>query len=171
MTRCLARLSESCSERKGCPSPAMPWFIVSPQKSSLKDIACMQLSRYWAPAYLQCATCCTLMCLPVRKFHRGVPSAPRAQVLRAFYLRLRAMAPAADGAPITTRQLESLIRLTEARARAELRPTATRWKACTLDLHQWRNTVVGSAQNIASASRHAAGSAHLPSRNQRDCCL
>ncbi len=48
------------------------------------------------------------------------------QVLRAFYLKLRAMAPAADGAPITTRQLESLIRLTEARARAELRPTATR---------------------------------------------
>ena len=48
-----------------------------------------------------------------------------AQVLRAFYLELRAKAPAADGAPITTRQLESLIRLTEARARADLRTTAT----------------------------------------------
>ena len=47
-------------------------------------------------------------------------------MLRAFYLELRANAPAADGAPITTRQLESLVRLTEARARADLRATATR---------------------------------------------
>ncbi len=86
----------------------------------------MQLYKCWAPAYPQCAICCILVSLPVRKFHLGVPPAPCVQVLRAFYLKLRAMAPAADGAPITTRQLESLIRLTEARARAELRPTATR---------------------------------------------
>lgn len=57
--------------------------------------------------------------------HAPVPRRS-AQVLRAFYLELRANAPAADGAPITTRQLESLVRLTEARARADLRATATR---------------------------------------------
>ena len=108
----------------------------------------MQLSRYWAPADPQCAVCCIRVCSPARKFHRDAPPAPCAQVLRAFYLKLRAMAPAADGAPITTRQLESLIRLTEARARAELRPTATRWEARALDMHQGRNTVVGSAQRL-----------------------
>ena len=42
------------------------------------------------------------------------------QVLRAFYLDLRAKSAGA-GAPITTRQLEALVRLAEARARADLR--------------------------------------------------
>ena len=46
------------------------------------------------------------------------------QVLQDFYLQLRAK-PQAEGTPITTRQLESLIRLTEARARLELREEAT----------------------------------------------
>ena len=71
-------------------------------------------------------------------------------MLRAFYLELRAKAPAADGAPITTRQLESLIRLTEARARADLRTIATQcasavcgaraWQDCQLiaGVHVWR---------------------------------
>ena len=40
------------------------------------------------------------------------------QVLKAFYLELRAKAMATEGAPITTRQLESLVRLAEARARS-----------------------------------------------------
>ncbi|KAK9824829.1 hypothetical protein WJX81_003431 [Elliptochloris bilobata] len=71
-----------------------------------------------------------------------VISSEAKEVLRAFYLELRAKAPAADGAPITTRQLESLIRLCEARARADLRTVATRadaedvvdlMKACLLD--------------------------------------
>ncbi len=43
------------------------------------------------------------------------------QVLRAFYLDLRAKSAAGGGAPITTRQLEALVRLAEARARADLR--------------------------------------------------
>ena len=44
------------------------------------------------------------------------------QVLKKFYLELRAMAVASEGgAPITTRQLESLVRLAEARARLDLR--------------------------------------------------
>ena len=51
--------------------------------------------------------------------------------LQAFYLRLRADAAApmgggAGGAPITARQLESLVRLAEARARLDLREVVTR---------------------------------------------
>lgn len=46
-------------------------------------------------------------------------------VLQQFYLRLRRGARTQDSTPITTRQLESLIRLCEARARAEMRTTAT----------------------------------------------
>ena len=38
---------------------------------------------------------------------------------------MRQKAAATDGAPITARQLESLIRLAEARARADLREVAT----------------------------------------------
>uniref|UniRef100_A0A3Q3FY03 DNA helicase MCM8 n=1 Tax=Labrus bergylta TaxID=56723 RepID=A0A3Q3FY03_9LABR len=49
-----------------------------------------------------------------------------AQVLQDFYLSLRSQAHSADATPITTRQLESLVRLTEARARLDLRETATK---------------------------------------------
>ncbi|XP_060642071.2 DNA helicase MCM8 isoform X1 [Anolis sagrei] len=49
-----------------------------------------------------------------------------AQVLQQFYLELRQQSQRADGTPITTRQLESLIRLTEARSRLELREKATK---------------------------------------------
>uniref|UniRef100_A0A7N8XH39 DNA helicase MCM8 n=1 Tax=Mastacembelus armatus TaxID=205130 RepID=A0A7N8XH39_9TELE len=49
-----------------------------------------------------------------------------AQILQDFYLSLRSQAHCANSTPITTRQLESLIRLTEARARLELRETATK---------------------------------------------
>ncbi|KAM9847557.1 DNA helicase MCM8 [Aulostomus maculatus] len=52
-----------------------------------------------------------------------------AQTLQNFYLSLRSQSHSADTTPITTRQLESLIRLTEARARLELRETATRGDA------------------------------------------
>ena len=47
--------------------------------------------------------------------------------LKAFYLKLRQQAAGkgAAGAPITARQLESLARLTQARARADLRSVAT----------------------------------------------
>ncbi|XP_023695014.2 DNA helicase MCM8 [Paramormyrops kingsleyae] len=53
-------------------------------------------------------------------------SAEAAQVLQDFYLELRRQNQSADSTPITTRQLESLIRLTEARARLELREVATK---------------------------------------------
>ncbi|KAG8430836.1 hypothetical protein GDO86_019917 [Hymenochirus boettgeri] len=49
-----------------------------------------------------------------------------AQVLQDFYLELRKQNQGIDSTPITTRQLESLIRLTEARARLELRELATK---------------------------------------------
>ncbi|XP_066495222.1 DNA helicase MCM8 isoform X2 [Tiliqua scincoides] len=49
-----------------------------------------------------------------------------AQVLQKFYLELRQQSQRADSTPITTRQLESLIRLTEARSRLELREKATK---------------------------------------------
>ena len=47
-----------------------------------------------------------------------------AEILQTFYLELRSRAPA-DGTPVTARQLESLVRLAEARARLELRTDVT----------------------------------------------
>lgn len=45
--------------------------------------------------------------------------------LQTFYLELRKQHQGTDSTPITTRQLESLIRLTEARAKLELREKCT----------------------------------------------
>uniref|UniRef100_A0A3P8Y912 DNA helicase MCM8 n=1 Tax=Esox lucius TaxID=8010 RepID=A0A3P8Y912_ESOLU len=61
-----------------------------------------------------------------RRYVHPSLSASAAQTLQEFYLSLRSHTHAADATPITTRQLESLIRLTEARARLELRETATK---------------------------------------------
>ncbi|CAN0881363.1 Probable DNA helicase MCM8, partial [Linum grandiflorum] len=49
---------------------------------------------------------------------------PAADILQKFYLQLRG-STSADGIPITARQLESLVRLAEARARVELREEIT----------------------------------------------
>ncbi|KAL2533674.1 minichromosome maintenance 8 [Abeliophyllum distichum] len=46
---------------------------------------------------------------------------PAAEILQKFYLRLRDHNTSSDGTPITARQLESLVRLAEARARVDLR--------------------------------------------------
>lgn len=51
-----------------------------------------------------------------------------AEVLQHFYLELRKHS-SADGSPITARQLESLVRLVEARARLELREEITKQDA------------------------------------------
>jgi len=48
-----------------------------------------------------------------------------ATVLQDFYLELRTKNRTVDSTPITTRQLESMVRLAEARARVELRETVT----------------------------------------------
>lgn len=48
-----------------------------------------------------------------------------AEILQKFYLQLRGHDKSGDGTPITARQLESLVRLVEARARLELREEIT----------------------------------------------
>ncbi|KAH6825683.1 minichromosome maintenance 8 [Perilla frutescens var. hirtella] len=50
---------------------------------------------------------------------------PAAEILQKFYLRLRDHNTSADDTPITARQLESLVRLAEARARVDLREEIT----------------------------------------------
>ncbi|GMI64656.1 minichromosome maintenance 8 [Hibiscus trionum] len=52
-------------------------------------------------------------------------SKPAAEILQKFYLQLRDRSTAGDGTPITARQLESLVRLAQARARVELREEIT----------------------------------------------
>merc|ERR1711969_41859 len=47
------------------------------------------------------------------------------RVLLNFYIQLRRQHQNSDATPITTRQLESLIRLAEARAKLELRQVVT----------------------------------------------
>lgn len=50
---------------------------------------------------------------------------PAAEILQKFYLKLRDHNTSADSTPITARQLESLVRLAEARARLDLREEIT----------------------------------------------
>ncbi|XP_039994442.1 DNA helicase MCM8 [Xiphias gladius] len=61
-----------------------------------------------------------------RQYVHPLLSPEAAQTIQDFYLSLRSQAHSAASTPITTRQLESLIRLTEARARLDLRETATK---------------------------------------------
>ena len=60
-----------------------------------------------------------------RKYVNPRLSSDAANVLQEFYLDLRRNHKGSNCTPITTRQLESLIRLTEARARLELREKAS----------------------------------------------
>ncbi|CAH8529743.1 unnamed protein product [Dicrocoelium dendriticum] len=64
--------------------------------------------------------------LYARKYVMPSLSSEAALTLRDFYLELRRNRHAPDAFPVTLRQLESLVRLTEARARADLREEATR---------------------------------------------
>jgi len=52
-------------------------------------------------------------------------SLPACEVLQSFYLELRSRGSSSDSTPITTRQLESLVRLAQARAKLELRQNVT----------------------------------------------
>ncbi|XP_062518421.1 DNA helicase MCM8-like [Corticium candelabrum] len=61
-----------------------------------------------------------------RRYVHPKLSPEAAGILQSFYLELRQRYHSSDSTPITTRQLESLIRLTEARARIELREVATK---------------------------------------------
>ncbi|XP_033102816.1 DNA helicase MCM8-like [Anneissia japonica] len=60
-----------------------------------------------------------------RKYVHPKLSQDAATVLQNFYLELRKQHNGIDSIPITTRQLESLVRLAEARARLELREKVT----------------------------------------------
>ncbi|CAH2102440.1 unnamed protein product [Euphydryas editha] len=60
-----------------------------------------------------------------RRYVHPKLSKEAANVLQDFYLELRHKHQNNDGAPITTRQLEACIRLTQARARVDLREEAT----------------------------------------------
>lgn len=60
-----------------------------------------------------------------KRFVHPVLTAPAKLVLQDFYLSLRRSHHSQDGTPVTTRQLESLIRLAEARAKVELRNEVT----------------------------------------------
>lgn len=60
-----------------------------------------------------------------RTYVHPVLSKGAKDVLQAFYLELRKGAKEQDSTPVTTRQLESLIRLSEARARSVLRSEVT----------------------------------------------
>nr|CAD7399794.1 unnamed protein product [Timema poppensis] len=62
----------------------------------------------------------------VMALHSGLKHNPEAAaVLQQFYLDLRRQHQSLDSTPITTRQLESLVRLVEARAKLELREEIT----------------------------------------------
>ncbi|KAJ2814606.1 DNA replication licensing factor mcm8 [Coemansia furcata] len=60
-----------------------------------------------------------------RKYVHPRLSPDATKKLKQFYLELRQGHRAIDSTPITTRQLEALVRLAEARARAELREVVT----------------------------------------------
>lgn len=60
-----------------------------------------------------------------RKYCHPKVSPKAVDVLREFYIELRAVRQGDNSIPVTTRQLEAMIRLTQARARAELTDVAT----------------------------------------------
>ena len=60
-----------------------------------------------------------------REYVHPVVGQEAGAVLQEFYLGLRAQHQGGDTVPVTTRQLESLVRLTEARAKMELREEVT----------------------------------------------
>lgn len=63
--------------------------------------------------------------LYARKFCFPTLSADATQVLKDFYGEMRTTSRGIDSVPVTTRQLEALIRMTQARARIELASEAT----------------------------------------------
>lgn len=63
--------------------------------------------------------------LYARRYVAPVLSNDAKEILQDFYLHLRASASPLDGTPVTVRQLESMVRLAEARAKLELRETVT----------------------------------------------
>ncbi len=80
-----------------------------------------------------------------RKYASPVLSEGAKHELQAFYLKLRQQSTSVNSAPITTRQLESMMRLAQGRARCEMREEVTTrdaldvieiMKASLLDIHE-----------------------------------
>ncbi len=59
--------------------------------------------------------------------------------MRDFYISLRENSDSDSTIPVTTRQLESLIRLAQARAKIELRSTVTKEDAFVIESNEIRN--------------------------------
>jgi hypothetical protein len=87
--------------------------------------------------YLE-AYCASILRIAVNTFIRGSSLWPNVQlrmtvesatVLQDFYLHLRTNYRSLDATPITTRQLESMVRLAEARARSEMRELVSKQDA------------------------------------------
>ncbi|XP_033835247.1 DNA helicase MCM8 [Periophthalmus magnuspinnatus] len=121
-----------------------------------------------------------------RQYVQPTLSPEAAETLQSFYLSLRAQGQSADATPITTRQLESLIRLTEARARLELRETANKndaedvveiMKHSLADTYSdglgnldFERSQLGSGMSQRSAAKRLIHALHMHAQktNQRD---
>jgi len=95
-------------------------------------------------------------------------TSPAAKVLQSFYLELRAQHQTADCTPITTRQLESMIRLTEARAKLELREEASEqdaldvvevMKSCMVDTFSDQIGILDFSRSQMGSGMSSRGSA------------
>lgn len=62
------------------------------------------------------------------------------EIIQKFYLKLRDHNTSADSTPITARQLESLVRLAQARARVDLREEITVQDAMVSKMHMFPKT-------------------------------
>ena len=97
--------------QKGSPENQLYDYLISGRREVIDPLPAQLLRKYIAYS---------------RKYVHPRLSQEASVVLQDFYLKLRANFRSLDTAPITTRQLESLIRLSEARARCELREMVTK---------------------------------------------
>ncbi|KAF9426905.1 DNA replication licensing factor mcm8 [Podila epigama] len=100
-----------------------------------------------------------------RKYVMPRLSQEAANVLQEFYLMLRARHRSPDGTPVTTRQLESMLRMAEARARMELREVVTRRDA--MDVIAIMTFSLQDAFNPANAPEHDIG----PTRRNKSALI
>ncbi|KAI5705663.1 hypothetical protein M8J75_000698 [Diaphorina citri] len=88
-------------------------------------------------------------------------STEAALLLQEFYLNLRKHHHSVDATPVTTRQLESLVRLTQARAKCELREEASKQDAQdVIDIMKWSlidTSLNGGGGIDFTRSQHGSG--------------
>ncbi|GLG92695.1 DNA replication licensing factor REC [Gryllus bimaculatus] len=101
-----------------------------------------------------------------RKYIHPILSSEAAEVIQKFYLELRKEHHTMDSTPVTTRQLESLIRLTEARAKVELRENVTVDDALDV-VEVMRHSLVDTySDGISLDFRRSQNGSGLSSKNQ-----